>query len=87
MDENEIKSTATLFANYKMPQASKRMSERGELLYYFADKLGWPVGRVGARLKGMQDLRTLYFIKSDCDQAASRGVPWGAAFHTSLRVR
>lgn len=80
---------ASLFANYKMPQPTKAKAatERGELLKYFSQKLQRPIPRVATYLKGMQDLKTLYYIKSDCDQAEARGIPWGAAFHTSLKPK
>lgn len=83
-----IKDTASLMAAYILPtpQKGRKPSERGELLAYFAKKLGVTIPRVASQLKGMQDLRTLYYIKSDCDQAEARGIPWGAAFHTSLKV-
>lgn len=31
-------------------------------------------------------LQDLYFIKSSCDQAEQRGIAWGAAFYTSVKV-
>lgn len=79
-------ATSSLFANYRIP-VKNQVTERGELLKYFSLKLQRPIPRVATYLKGMQDLKTLYYIKSDCDQAEARGVPWGAAFHTSLKPR
>lgn len=81
-----IKDTASLFASYRVPETKTRTSERGELLKYFSQKLQRPIPRVAGYLKGLQDLKTLYYIKSDCDQAEARGIPWGAAFYTSLKT-
>lgn len=77
--------TRSLFAAYRMPE-KKKASERGELLRYFSEKLSRPIPRVAMYVKGLE-VKDLYFMKSDCDQAEARGVPWGAAFHTSLKVR
>jgi hypothetical protein len=63
-----------------------RTTERGELLQYFSQKLNRPIPYVAFRLTKM-DLPTLYYIKSDCDQAANRGIPWGAAFYTSIKPK
>lgn len=84
-EHGDPKPIGTLFASYVLP-VKNRATERGELLKYFSTKLARPIPRVAAYLKGMQDLQTLYFIKSSCDQAEARGIPWGAAFHTSIKV-
>lgn len=80
-------SIESLLASYRVPVAKKNNTERGDLLAYFSKKLGISIVRVAAKLKGMQDMATLYYIKSDCDQAEARGIPWGAAFYTALKPR
>lgn len=80
-------SLGSLLSSYTVPVADARTTERGTLLRYFSEKLQRPIPRVCAYLKGMQDLSTLYYIKSSCDQAEARGVAWGAAFHTSIKVK
>lgn len=79
-----MKSVADLLARRDKEQ--KKVTERGELLAYFAQKLGKKIPYVAFRVQGM-GLKDLYFIKSDCDQAEARGVAWGAAFHTSLKIQ
>lgn len=70
----------------RAPSQKTRATERGELLRYFAKKLNRNIRYVAFKVTklGMDDL---YFIKSDCDQAEARGIPWGAAFYTSLKPR
>lgn len=85
-DEKAPVALATLFGSYEIPKPKKRVSERGELLKYFSSKLGRPIPRVATYLTGLE-VKDLYFIKSDCDQAEARGIPWGAAFHTSLKPK
>lgn len=71
----------------KAPELKKtRATERGDLLKYFSGKLKKPIPRVAFALTGM-DLQTLYYIKSDCDQAERKGIPWGAAFWTSIKPK
>lgn len=88
MDEHtNLQSAESLFSGYVLPPITKqRASERGELLSYFSTKLQRSIPRVAVYVKGLT-VQDLYFIKSDCDQAELRGLPWGAAFHTSLKVR
>ncbi len=64
----------------------KKGTERGELLKYFAQKLHKKIPYVAFKLTGM-DLNTLYYIKSECDQAEQRGIPWGAAFYSSIKIK
>lgn len=74
--------SALLEKRTTVPQ--KRVTERGELLKYFAGKLGIDIRYVAFKVTSM-NLQDLYFIKSDCDQAEAKGIPWGAAFYTSLK--
>lgn len=67
-------------------QPKNKATERGELLKYFAQKLNRPIPYVAFRLTGM-DIPTLYYIKSECGQAEYRGIPWGAAFYTSIKPK
>ena len=80
-EEKETLKTISLFHAYTVQEPWKR----GQYLEYFAGKVNKPIGFVAMKLKGMQDLRTLAHIKSDCDQATHRGIPWGAAFYTSIK--
>lgn len=83
-EEHVITSTASLFGSYQLPLPKKRVTERGELLSYFSQRIGKPIGFVAMKVTGLK-LPDLYYLKSSCDQAAVRGVPWGAAFYTSLK--
>jgi hypothetical protein len=77
----------SLFAGYAMPQPKKQVSERGELLEYFCKKLSIKIPMLMGRwLWPGITLQDLYFIKSSCDQAEQRGIAWGAAFYTSVKV-
>lgn len=89
-------STAALLSRY-VPKAEKTTAQkRADLIEEFAKRLHKPFGFVCGKLahlgydkNGVKDpereLRDLYYIKSDCDQAAARGVPWGAAFYTAIK--
>lgn len=85
MDDTDSALTpmAALFQK-RMEQPKKRATERGELLKHFAQKLNTNIRFVAFKVTKM-NLQDLYFIKSDCDQAEARGIPWGAAFYTSLK--
>ena len=80
------KSMSSLFALRPDVLPKTEREQREELLEYFARKLGRPIGYIRFCLKGMMDLPTLHFIDSDCRQAEARGVPWGAAFRTSIKA-
>lgn len=60
-------------------------SERGEVLKYFADKMGWKIGRVARKVQGL-NLQDLYFVKSSCDLYERDGSPWRKAFNGMLKV-
>lgn len=74
-----------LFAKYQQPIKVKKTSERGELLKYFSEKLGRPIGYVAMRLTGM-DLKTLYYLKSTCDSEERRGTPWAKVWYGSIKT-
>lgn len=85
-EEHAIKTTETLFAKYTAPVSKKRVTERGELLEYFSNKLGRDIRYVATVLKGLHDLRTLYFIKSSADAYENEGEPWAKGFYGMLKV-
>jgi hypothetical protein len=90
MDEQQTSTLTTmkdLFGNWSVPIPKNEKQKRGELISYFAQKTGRTEGYIRFKLTGMMDLDTLYFLRSDCDQAAARGVPWGAAFHTAIKPK
>lgn len=61
-------------------------TERGELLKYFASKVGMPIGRMAFHVQHLQ-MKDLYFLKSDCDGAVARGVAFGAAFWSAIKAK
>lgn len=69
-----------------MPITKKRVTERGELLKYFSERLGIPIPRVARHLFHLDELQDLYYLKSDCDQAVARGIPFSAAFWTAIKT-
>lgn len=74
---------------FKMPEQGPkkdRKTERGELLKYFSQKTGKPIGYIAMRLTGFK-LPDLYFLKSNCDSEERRGVPWGKVFWGSIKVK
>lgn len=64
----------------------RRPSERGELLKYFGQKTGKPIGYVAMRLTGFK-LQDLYYLKSNCDAEEKRGTPWGKVFWGSIKPK
>jgi hypothetical protein len=64
----------------------KATSERAELIGYFARKMGWTDKGAAMAVSHLKENRDLYYLKSDCDQAEARGVPWPAAFRTALGI-
>lgn len=82
--EHEIKSTATLFAAHAKPVKSK-VTERGELLKYFASKIDKKIPYVAFKVMKIPT-KDLYFIKSTCDDYERRGNPWAKGFYGSLKV-
>lgn len=60
--------------------------QREILIAYFAKKMGWSKKGMYFKLVHLKELRDLYYIKSDCDQAEARGVPWPAAFRDALHL-
>lgn len=84
VDAEQYTTTSTLFAQYSLPQ-KKKVTERGELLSYFAQKTEKPIGYIAMRLKKMHDLPTLYFIKSSADAYEQQGNPWSKCFYGMLK--
>jgi hypothetical protein len=90
------KAIGTLFPMDYMPVEETDKDKRFKLIQYFAKRLGKSDGYVRARLKGMMDLETLYYIKSVCDQDEGRKykdkngeektLVWGQIFNQSLKV-
>lgn len=71
-------------AGYQMP-VKKKGTERGELLLYFAQKTGKPIGYIAMRVAGLT-LQDLYFLDAKCRQEEARGVAWGKVFYGSIKV-
>lgn len=80
-----MESMQDLVGKYELPKKGKK-TERGELLKYFSEKLHISIPLVAFRVTGLT-VQDLYYIKSACDQAEARGVPWGATFTSSLKVQ
>ena len=95
MDEQEYKrpvKVADLFGAERFSRTTKgKVNERFELLEYFCLKINPARVSIGLHalspkglgvIIGKLNLRDLYFIKSDCDKAEIRGVPYAKAlFH------
>ena len=82
-----MKSTRELLSSYDaQPIKKRRGSERAELLGHFALNSGIKIGRVAFMVAHLKELKDLYYLKSDCDQASARGVPFSAAFRHALKV-
>ena len=80
-EEHKIK-TISLFHSYQGPW------NRGQYLEYFSKKLGKKIPYVAWKLQGMQDLRTLAFIKSVADKLVLEGKKgsYAHAFNSALYV-
>lgn len=79
-DEHEIKTISALHIpkewHWKRPQYLK----------YFSEKTGYAVPYVALKLTGMQDDKTLAYIKSDCDKYELEGKgSWGRAFNALVK--
>ena len=70
----------------RLAPKKKRQSERGDLLVYFAEKLGVSVGRVAGKVAHLK-LPDLYYLKSTCEQEGKRGTPFGKVFWGSLKIK
>lgn len=88
-----MNSLSQLLTKYQ-PKEKSKITERGELLTYFLDKLNWKreekgmkkltIPAVAVKLTGIPT-EDLYYIKSVCDDWEREGKPWGALFWTLLR--
>src|SRR5689334_12427990 len=76
-----------LFGKDRLLKRGKVLDERATLIAYFAKKMGWTGRGTAITVGHLKELRDLYYLKSDCDQAEARGVPWPAAFRTALGIR
>ena len=92
--ENVIHSATDLFGNYRLAEKFKPNGnraaggERGQLIGYFARKMGWTARGMAMHLDHLKDLSLLYALKSDCDAAEREGrCAWSAAFRTAMRIR
>jgi hypothetical protein len=81
----DMESIDQLFKGYENIPKSKK-TERGELLKEMAEGTGLTIRRVAYFVTGLS-VEDLYFLASDCRQAAARGIPYGAAFHAALKPR
>lgn len=52
--------------------ATKRTTERGELLKYFSEISGWDIKRVAGRLTKIE-VPDLYYLKKKCEEARIPG--------------
>lgn len=78
-------SATDLFGAYRIVPKSGA-SERATLLGFFSSKTGIAIERVAGMVGHLKDLRDLYYLKSDLEQAYARGVPYSAAFRKALQV-
>jgi hypothetical protein len=92
-NENIIHSATDLFGNYRLAEKFKpngsRVAggERGQLIGYFARKMGWTALGMANTLGHVKDISDLYALKSDCDAAEREGrCAWPAAFRTALGI-
>ena len=65
-------------------EGGKVVGERQALIGKFAAKTGIEIGHVAFMVGHLKDLKDLYYIDSDCTQAAARGIAWSAAFRNAL---
>lgn len=66
-------------------QPKKKVTERGELLRYFARKIDRKIPYVAFKLTSIPT-QDFYFIKSTCDDYERRGGNWSKAFFGSLKT-
>lgn len=75
---------ADLFGKYTVPAKKTRRTERGDLLLWISQKTGLNIKRVAFLTTGLK-APDLYYLRSDMEQAAKRGVPYSAAFWHAVR--
>lgn len=74
-------------SNYTVPALTKtRVTERGELLKYFAQKTDKKIPFIAFKLTGFK-LSDLYYLKSLCDGEERRGEPWAKVFFGSIKSK
>jgi len=69
----------------RAPAQKSRATERGELLKYFAGKLGRDIRYVAFKVTKMS-VQDLYYLKSSCDAYEQMGNPWARGFYGSLKA-
>lgn len=82
-DDNRMISMASLLEK-RVAEPKKKMTERGELLKYFAGKLDKKIPYVAFKVAKLS-LQDLYYIKSACDLYEHDGNPWSKGFYGSLK--
>lgn len=75
------------FIKRQPEKPSARVTERGELLKFFSQKMQMPIPRVARHLGHLKELKDLYYLKSECEQAEKRGIPFGAAWWTGITIK
>lgn len=89
-----MKPIKDLFGEYKIPPKS-RITERGELLRFFANELNKHVKKDGKMFNESRvaffvahlTVKDLYFLKSECEQAEKRGYSFFGIFWHSIKVK
>lgn len=84
--ESKPVSLSDVFKTYDLTPKKTKITERGELMKYFAQKIRKPIGYVAMRLTNIPT-SDLYYIKSSCDLYERDGNPWAKAFYGSLKTR
>lgn len=84
--QSQLRSAMDLFGNMQIVP-TRRTSERGELLKYFAQKTGRKIGHIAYRVQGLE-LRDLYYMKSAASQYENENKgPFAKAFFGMLKTR
>ena len=80
-----MKPISDLFGKtYSKPIKRVKHTERGDLLLWLSEKTKLPIKRIAWMTTGLA-ARDLYYLRSDLEQAAKRGVPYGAAFWHAIK--
>lgn len=93
---SQMASATDLFGNFRLVPTKKRETERGQLLLYFSQKLGRPIGYVAMKCTALS-VSDLYSLKSRCDQDTGRTytdkegnekrLAWSQIWHQELKPR
>lgn len=92
-----IKAISSLLSlRYQKSEKKSRASERGDLLKYFTDKINlerdgkkYKKVSVGYTARKLSHLTVpdMYYLKSTCNDATSRGYSWSKCFFGSLKPK